>query len=56
MVEPSQITVQNFNSSFIPEENNVYEDRVPPFTAEMGHHSPNLGTSSGISRQQLINR
>ncbi|KAK7580515.1 hypothetical protein V9T40_001144 [Parthenolecanium corni] len=37
------------------EENNVYEDRVPPFTAEMGHHSPNLGTSSGISRQQLIN-
>ncbi|XKL68073.1 hypothetical protein PGB90_003564 [Kerria lacca] len=37
------------------DENNVYEDRVPPFTGEMGHHSPNLGTSSGISRQQLIN-
>lgn len=40
----------------ITDENNVYEDRVPPFTGEMGHHSPNLGTSSGISRQQLINR
>ncbi|XP_065200398.1 nuclear hormone receptor FTZ-F1 beta isoform X2 [Planococcus citri] len=37
------------------DDSNMYEDRVPPFTTEMGHHSPNLSTSSGISRQQLIN-
>lgn len=38
-----------------PDDSNMYDDRVPPFTTDMGQNSPNLSTSSGISRQQLIN-